>query len=310
MQALLNVPCKGGSLRVMPDGYLVRVSMTGQTLWQIPAQSVTIANVSQKIMASLEICSPYGNHLIEWVSPDNIPRLQQALAQAPMPAPQATYPQWQAGQMAPPPPPPPYPSPQFQAQAPGKRSTWQWYRSRSKPARVGLGCLALVAVFLVCGTCNGVLANMTHPAAADQRAIITSTSTSNQVVPTNTPNNSLAIATDTPTATATPMQTPQATPTPTPTPTAKPTQKPAPKPTPTPQAKTGVNGNPWGYDFNAGNLIYNPPTNFCTYFNCITTFWNGQGYVVECQDTTYSKSGGRSGSCSHHGGNLRPLYSH
>jgi hypothetical protein len=29
--------------------------------------------------------------------------------------------------------------------------------------------------------------------------------------------------------------------------------------------------------------------------------------VMECQDGMYSKSGGRSGSCSYHGGNLRPL---
>jgi hypothetical protein len=31
---------------------------------------------------------------------------------------------------------------------------------------------------------------------------------------------------------------------------------------------------------------------------------------VECSDGMYSQSGGESGSCSHHGGNLRPLYSH
>jgi hypothetical protein len=57
-------------------------------------------------------------------------------------------------------------------------------------------------------------------------------------------------------------------------------------------------------------LIYNPLAAFCQYFSCISSFWNGQGYVVECQDAMYSKSGGHSGSCSHHGGNRRPLYSH
>jgi hypothetical protein len=57
-------------------------------------------------------------------------------------------------------------------------------------------------------------------------------------------------------------------------------------------------------------VIYSPPTNFCDYFNCIPSFWNStNGYVEECVDGTYSHSGGRSGACSHHGGELRPLYS-
>jgi hypothetical protein len=60
-----------------------------------------------------------------------------------------------------------------------------------------------------------------------------------------------------------------------------------------------------------GNLIANPPGNFCAYFNCIPSFLNStKGYVEECQDRTFSHSGGRSGSCSYHGGNWRPLYSH
>lgn len=73
---------------------------------------------------------------------------------------------------------------------------------------------------------------------------------------------------------------------------------------------SGVNGNPWCYDFNPGNLIYSPPGAFCSYFNCINNFLNGRGYVMECQDGMYSKSGGIQGSCSYHGGNWRPLYSH
>ena len=73
-------------------------------------------------------------------------------------------------------------------------------------------------------------------------------------------------------------------------------------------APTGVNGNPWGYSFSCCNLIYNPPSNFCSYFSCIANFWSGAGYVIQCTDGKFSKSGGRSGSCSHHGGNSRPLY--
>jgi hypothetical protein len=59
-----------------------------------------------------------------------------------------------------------------------------------------------------------------------------------------------------------------------------------------------------------GSLISAPPGNFCAYFACIGNFWNGRGYVEECQDGMFSKSGGIQGSCSYHGGNQRPLYSH
>ena len=97
---------------------------------------------------------------------------------------------------------------------------------------------------------------------------------------------------------------------PTPRPTAKPKPKPKPTPRPTPRP-TGVNGNPWGYNFSPGAFLYNPAALFCDYFSCVSTFWTStSGYVEECVDGTYSHSGGRSGSCSHRGGNNRPLYSH
>lgn len=102
-------------------------------------------------------------------------------------------------------------------------------------------------------------------------------------------------------------------PTPTPVPTTKPTSAPTPKPQPTPTPEPtcqAVNNNPWCFNFSPGNLIYNPPADFCSYFACIGNFWNGRGYVNECQDGEYSKSGGIRGDCSYHGGELRPLYSH
>jgi hypothetical protein len=68
--------------------------------------------------------------------------------------------------------------------------------------------------------------------------------------------------------------------------------------------------NPWGYNFVRGNVIRDPPAEFCNYFDCIPSFWNGSGYVMECRDAMYSLSGGRSGSCSRHGGDWRILYSH
>jgi hypothetical protein len=69
--------------------------------------------------------------------------------------------------------------------------------------------------------------------------------------------------------------------------------------------------NPWGYNFTPGYLIYSPPGDFCSYFDCIPSFWNStNGYVIQCADLMFSHSGGRSGSCSYHGGNYRALYHH
>lgn len=134
--------------------------------------------------------------------------------------------------------------------------------------------------------------------------------------PTATPTNIQAPTTaptltpqPSPSPTATPTSSPSPSPTPTPQP-PTPTPKPKPTPTPTPKPKCpygAVNGNPWCYNFSCCSHIYSPPSNFCSYFNCISSFWNGSGYVEECVDGTYSKSGGISGSCSHHGGNWRAL---
>jgi hypothetical protein len=98
---------------------------------------------------------------------------------------------------------------------------------------------------------------------------------------------------------------------PTPKPTPKPTARPTAKPTNPPANTCGAPSNPWGYNFCGGSLIYSPPSTFCDYFTtCIPSFWEStKGYVEECSDGTYSHSGGRSGSCSDHGGNRRPLYS-
>jgi hypothetical protein len=71
----------------------------------------------------------------------------------------------------------------------------------------------------------------------------------------------------------------------------------------------GAPANPYGYNFcGRGGYVVDPKPEVCTYFDCIDNFWNGQGHMEECQDGTYSMSGGRPGSCSHHGGNLRAVY--
>ena len=70
----------------------------------------------------------------------------------------------------------------------------------------------------------------------------------------------------------------------------------------------GVFHNPWGFEFTGSRLVYRPPGDFCSYFACITSFWSGRGYVVQCVDGWFSRSGGISGACSYHGGESRPLY--
>ena len=75
---------------------------------------------------------------------------------------------------------------------------------------------------------------------------------------------------------------------------------------------TGTILAPWCYDFNSagGSLIYSPPSTICRYISCIGNFRNGGGYVIQCRDGAFGKSGGIQGSCSSHGGNSRPLYAH
>jgi hypothetical protein len=68
--------------------------------------------------------------------------------------------------------------------------------------------------------------------------------------------------------------------------------------------------NPWGYNFSPGKLIYSPPPDFCLYFDCIPSFGNSPGYVVQCRDLMFSTAGGRQGACSYHGGVNRTLYRH
>jgi hypothetical protein len=114
-----------------------------------------------------------------------------------------------------------------------------------------------------------------------------------------------------PTPTPQPIPTPRPTTAPTPIPTQPPVTQTQPTQPSAPTVHTGVNGNPWGYDFSPGNYIYQPSSNFCDYFACIKSFWqNTNGYVDECNDGMYSHSGGVSGACSKHGGEMRPLYSH
>lgn len=90
---------------------------------------------------------------------------------------------------------------------------------------------------------------------------------------------------------------------------AAPLPPPPPAPTTTkPKSLCGAPPNPWNYHFCGGSSrITAPPEDFCAYFDCIDNFWNGRGYVIQCKDDMFSKSGGIQGSCSYHQGNKRPL---
>jgi len=169
---------------------------------------------------------------------------------------------------------------------------------KEPPPKWALGCVYILMIAAVLGLCAGAY------------SLTLGRSTPGSPSPTAT-SGTIAIASSTsPTATR-PITQPTTMPTTKPTakPTPRPTQKPAPTATAKPKCQA-VNNNPWCYTFTTGNLIYRPPAAFCSYFPCISNFWNGRGYVNECGDGDYSKSGGIQGDCSHHGGKLRPLYSH
>jgi|SRR5581483_1477776 len=208
-----------------------------------------------------------------------------------------------------------------------QRSLKRWWRLQSRPVKVAITFLAIPVILFTLFVCSAAgtgayqaLADRTHPTptaavtTAQMAQVSTPMPTPTQVVPTPTPQ---------PTPTPIPQPTPKPTPVrmviPTPTPKPQPTPTPMPKPTPTPiptptVVNTGVNGNPFGYDFNAtgGQLIFSPPANFCTVgsFQCIKNFNNGAGYVVECNDGKFAKTGGQANSCMGHGGDKQPLYSH
>lgn len=284
------------------DGLLIHASMTGKQVWSLPVQGVIITEVSRKVMAIIEVRSQLGAYRVEWVSPDNIPKLQQALLDAQS----IVYQSYTASAYPPNAPTAPQsgyfrPPPVLSSSRPPKRSAWRWYRAKSKNAQAGIGCLVIVGMLLVCGSCIGTM----NAALGNSSSDVTPT------VQSNSSNAAAQLAQDSPT---TQSSQPTATPTtakPKPTPKPAPTHKPAPTPTPKPKCQA-VNSNPWCYNFASagGHFIYNPPSNFCDYFNCIASFWNGSGFVNECYDQTYSLSGGHQGDCSHHGGEWRPLYSH
>jgi hypothetical protein len=167
--------------------------------------------------------------------------------------------------------------------------------------RVRLANIAiLTALLFAFGGCGLSMANIPAQPVASKQTVAGTPG------PTQPPKTTPAqIAQSTPTPTLTPTPTPSITPTLTPAPLPPP---PAIPPPPAPKDLCGAPNNPWGYNFCGGATITSPPAAFCQYFPCIGNFWNGRGYVIECNDGMYSKSGGIQGSCSYHHGDLRSLY--
>jgi len=201
---------------------------------------------------------------------------------------------------------------------------WKRLPGMARPTRGRAGFAGLILLYLgampsasLAMVIAGSHSSSSQPPATAQAATAPAPTSAETDTPVVT---AAAAATDTPapTATATPAPTLAPTAAPTPVPTPRPTPVPTPRPTPAPTAPPpppptqatdlcGAPQNPWGYNFCAGSTIGNPPSDFCSYFSCIKSFWNGTGYVEECQDGMYSLSGGHSGSCSYHGGNWRAL---
>lgn len=216
--------------------------------------------------------------------------------------------------------------PPFPNIPPGRNRSglWGWYTTRSRKAQIGLGCGALIAVllFFACiGAAFGSskIATVATPTPPSQQNTAASSPVAPQHSGVTKTVASQPTPSPTPTVAATPTMTVTAKPQPTITVQPQPTVQSTPTPTPTPPVHTptpcpGINCNPWGYNFNPGKLIYYPPSTFCSYFNCISSFWEpddpGDGYVVQCADGTFSQSGGERGACSYHGGVSHPLYSH
>lgn len=187
------------------------------------------------------------------------------------------------------PPPPPPLAARPSALPPGNKTPW-WKPRRSWK----WWTVTVVAAFVVLSVIVTVTSPPTKPATA--------------TIPNTSPSRSAAASVQ-----ATPQPTAKPTAKPTAAPTAKPTARPTAQPTAKPTlaaATCGAPSNPWGYNFCGGGFIYSPPSNFCDYFTtCIPSFWQStKGYVEECVDGTFSHSGGRSGSCSSHDGDRRPLY--
>jgi hypothetical protein len=170
--------------------------------------------------------------------------------------------------------------------------------------------VAVAAILLLCGLI-GFLAP--KPAAVPSHPA----SGAGTVAVASLPASAAAPASSAATAAALPDGTPSAAyspPAPAPVPARPPAPAASPRrtgaaPKPKPVSLCGAPANPYDYNYcGRGSKIYAPKPDICDYFKCIDNFGNGTGYMIECSDGMVSMSGGRRGSCSHHGGNKQSVY--
>jgi hypothetical protein len=70
---------------------------------------------------------------------------------------------------------------------------------------------------------------------------------------------------------------------------------------PVPEPSEGQSGESEAED-EVGSYSHAGDAEYCTVHECIGDFEGEDGYVVECEDGSYSHAGGISGACSDHGG--------
>jgi len=206
----------------------------------------------------------------------------------------------------------------FIKRIPGFRTGIRWKMAVASVVYLGGAWLAGLTILAVIAAAAGLGPPPSPSTARPVAQMVASPTPTKQALPTY----KAPLATASPSESASPSPTPSSSPSPSPSasaaadvtpssaPPPPPPSAPPPPPPPPPQNTCGAPANPWGYNFCGGKLIYSPPSNFCSYFNCIASFWKStNGYVDQCKDGTYSHSGGVQGACSYHGGELRPLYS-
>jgi hypothetical protein len=158
--------------------------------------------------------------------------------------------------------------------------------------------LSIVAVALFCYTGYVLVSLVTgHPDTSSQTNA--GSPTSSPATARSEPTPSAAPPTDEPAATPIPTAEPALPQTPTTPPVSISPVSIPPTTTTVPAPRLcGAPTNPYGYNFCGGSLIYSPARDICSYLTCAANFWKGDGYVVQCQDDTFSKTGGKQKVCS------------
>jgi hypothetical protein len=177
--------------------------------------------------------------------------------------------------------------------------------SGPKTKRAGWGYVGLFACMLAVAVTGCASTATSSPVGAGTPLVATSDTSQTSTTDLSSPSLD-APATSAPPTSALPSTAPPAT-----------SAAPLPKPVTTTDAAApkpslcGAPVNPFGYNFcGRGGYIYGAsPARVCSYFNCIANFGVSKGYMIECNDRTYSTAGGRKGACSDHTGVLRPVYS-